>query len=127
MAIGLEEKKSSLQTILIVLLVVSCIGALVFFALQNSFLKGGIQQSAPVEIKPQEIGVDFDFLKSGVIAGLKDFPKIDTAEQVFTTSSDVKIGRPNPFIPYQAAGAKAEEIKTVEAATSTQADNNSAE
>jgi hypothetical protein len=113
MAIGLEEKKSSLQTILIVLLAVSCLGALVFFALQSNFFKGKMQQSAPVDLNSQEIGVDFNFLESGVIEKLEGFPVFTSVAQV--TSSD--IGRPNPFIPYQTAAVKE--------TTSTQVNNSS--
>ncbi|MFA5746634.1 MAG: hypothetical protein WC926_00980 [Candidatus Paceibacterota bacterium] len=117
MAIGLEEKKSSLRTILIVLLVVSCLGALAFFAIQSDIFKGKTEQSAAVELESQEIKVDFDFLRSGVIEKLV---KIETPNTVVQAYGD-KIGRLNPFVPYQATEAGNEE-KTGKA-TSTQSNN----
>lgn len=102
MAIGTGEKKSYLQTVLVVLLVLSCLGALAFFAVQSGFFKKVTEQNGAVDLESPDTKVDMNFLRLGIIEKLEKFPELKSITEVYGTST---VGRPNPFEPYGTVGA----------------------
>lgn len=109
MAIGLEEKKSAVQPGLIILFVVTIVGASLYFVSQSGTFKkiaagSGADVPVAVETVDQNINIDFNFLSNVVGAKgeegkLESFPEFPKIEQSSGTTTGVQPGRENPFLP----------------------------
>ena len=120
MAIGLEEKKSSLlQKILIALFVVAAVFALFFFGSKTDLFKKTGQADQVAVSETKKINIDFDFLSSLTldenalkysrnptdVKQLQYFPSFPSFFASSSSSSPVSPGRENPFTPYSSGTA----------------------
>lgn len=112
MAIGLEQKKvssSSLQKVLIVLLILSAAFALFFFLGKLDLFKKTDQTGGESVPEVKKIDIDFVFLGSDAIGNLKAFPTFPSFYGSSSGLGSVEPGRENPFIPYTAGSISNEE------------------
>jgi len=91
MAIIISKKKKKQKYLILVFLVVAIVTVAILWFGFFKKEKPAVVPSASVPLR--EIKIDFEFLESETLAGLRDFRKI-------TPFEPEKAGRENPFLPY---------------------------
>jgi len=94
MAITILEKRKFQRNLILVFVAVCAITG---FILWKGLSSGGKKPSSPQvleTVKPREVKINFDILKSPLLKDFRGF------EDISPLDSSVKVGRENPFLSY---------------------------